>query len=76
MDWYYPVLSGALPFDEAARRIEHSWSKFVLDGVGVRCVSDRPWVTSAETAECVIALDALGMTARCRVASVVDRPSP
>jgi hypothetical protein len=64
MDWYYPVLSGALPFDEAARRIELSWTRFVLDGVGVRCVSDRPWVTSAETAECVIALDALGMTAR------------
>ena len=32
-----------------------------MDGLGVRCVSDRPWVTAAETAECVLALDALGM---------------
>ena len=29
-------------------------------GVGVRCVSDQPWVTAAETAECVMALDAVG----------------
>ena len=26
-----------------------------MDGLGVRCVSDRPWVTAAETCECVIA---------------------
>jgi hypothetical protein len=32
-----------------------------MDGLGVRCVSDRPWVTAAETAECVLALDAAGM---------------
>ena len=31
-----------------------------MDGLGVRCVSDRPWVTAAETAECVMALDAVG----------------
>ena len=26
-----------------------------MDGLGVRCVSDEPWVTAAETAECAIA---------------------
>jgi hypothetical protein len=32
-------------------------------GLGVRCVSDQPWVTGAETCELVIALDACGMRA-------------
>ncbi len=63
MDWYYPVLCGALTGDAALERIERGWESFVVDGVGVRCVSDRPWVTAAETAECVLALDAAGMTA-------------
>jgi hypothetical protein len=31
-----------------------------MDGRGVRCVSDRPWVTPAETAECAIAHLAVG----------------
>jgi hypothetical protein len=61
MDWYYPILSGAIPADRARQRIEHRWSEFVLDGVGVRCVSDHDWVTAAETAECVMALDAIGL---------------
>jgi hypothetical protein len=30
----------------------------------VRCVSDEPWVTGAETCELVMALDALGDSAR------------
>jgi hypothetical protein len=60
MDWYYPILSGAIPADRARQRIETRWSEFVLEGVGVRCVSDHHWVTAAETAECVMALDAIG----------------
>ena len=60
MDWYYPVLSGALGGAAGRDRLEAGWSRFVLDGVGVRCVSDQPWVTAAETAECVMALDAVG----------------
>ena len=35
-----------------------------MDGYGVRCVSTSDWVTAAETAECVLALDALGLTNR------------
>ena len=60
MDWYYPILSGALSGDAAHRRIDGSWSTFVMEGRGVRCVSTGEWVTAAETAECVLALDALG----------------
>ncbi len=64
MDWYYPILSGALSGDAARERIESRWPEFVLGGVGVRCVSDEPWVTAAETAECVMALDAIGLRDR------------
>ena len=64
MDWYYPILSGAVQGPEAEQRIEARWSEFVLDGVGVRCVSDQPWVTAAETAECAMALDAIGLRDR------------
>lgn len=66
MDWYYPVLSGALRGEEAMRRLQARWFEFVLDGVGVKCVSDQPWVTAAETAECVMALDATGMRPQAR----------
>ncbi|MHB1518953.1 MAG: prenyltransferase/squalene oxidase repeat-containing protein [Acidimicrobiales bacterium] len=61
MDWYYPVLSGALAGPAGERRIEACWDTFVLQGRGVRCVSTGDWVTAAETAECVLALDLLGL---------------
>ncbi|HUY23003.1 MAG TPA: hypothetical protein VMV22_11780 [Acidimicrobiales bacterium] len=60
MDWYYPVLSGALAGHAADERIDSWWDTFVMPGRGVRCVSTGPWVTAAETAECALALDALG----------------
>ena len=60
MDWYYPILSGALTGAAAHARMDASWPTFVMDGRGVRCVSTGEWVTAAETAECVLALDALG----------------
>jgi hypothetical protein len=60
MDWYYPVLSGALEGRPATARLEAGWSTYVMDGLGVRCVSTGDWVTAAETAECVLALDAVG----------------
>jgi hypothetical protein len=61
MDWYYPVLAGALAPPAARHRIETGWDRFVIDGRGVRCVASQDWVTAAETAECVLALDALGL---------------
>jgi len=61
MDWYYPMLSGALEGERGRARIKEHWDKFVMPGLGVRCVSTSDWVTAAETAECVMALDAVGM---------------
>ncbi len=60
MDWYYPILGGALRGRAAAARIKQRWNDFVVDGLGIRCVDDRPWVTGAETCELVLALDAIG----------------
>lgn len=60
MDWYYPVLCGAVTGLEAKRRIDKFWDKFTVPDWGVRCVSDRPWVTMAETAELVLTLAAIG----------------
>jgi MMP endo-(1,4)-3-O-methyl-alpha-D-mannosidase len=62
MDWYYPVLSGALSLEASNARIESRWDEFVVDGLGVRCVADRPWVTTGETCELVIALASMGRT--------------
>lgn len=60
MDWYYPVLSGALDDGSACARLAARWDELVIDGEGVRCVADRPWVTAAETAECAIASATVG----------------
>lgn len=64
MDWYYPILAGAVRGHQAHRRIAGRWTEFVVDGLGIRCVSDRPWVTGAETCELVLALDAVGDRSR------------
>lgn len=60
MYWFYPILSGALTGEAAVKRVEKYWKKYVVEGQGVRCVSDRPWITMAETSEFVIALAAMG----------------
>ena len=61
MDWYYPILGGVLRGHAAEARIASKWDTFVAPGRGVRCVSDQPWVTAAETCELVMALDAIGL---------------
>jgi len=66
MDWYYPVLCGALSGEVGRARLTERWSEFVMEDLGVRCVSDSAWVTAAETAECVMALDAVGMSDEAR----------
>jgi hypothetical protein len=60
MDWYYPILGGALRGPAAHERLAAGWNRFVQPGLGIRCVSDRPWVTGAETCELVLALCAIG----------------
>lgn len=62
MDWYYPILGGVLRGEAAHARVAAHWDTFVAEGRGVRCVSDQPWVTAAETCEFVMALDAIGAT--------------
>ena len=60
MDWYYPVLSGVVCGEAGRTRLAERRHVFVMDGLGVRCVADRPWVTAAETCECVMAHLAVG----------------
>ena len=31
-----------------------------MEGLGIRCVSDEPWVTASETAECALAYATIG----------------
>ena len=60
MDWYYPALCGVETGEAAKAQLADGWDTFVMDGLGVRCVSDEPWVTAAETAECSMAFTAIG----------------
>lgn len=64
MDWYYPVLGGALSGRAAWVRLAARWDEFVVPGLGIHCVDDHPWVTGAETCELAMALARLGDRAR------------
>ncbi|MBR7834376.1 prenyltransferase [Actinospica durhamensis] len=66
MDWYYPVLGTALRGEAGHARIDGDWDRFVVPGLGARCVADRPWVTGGETFELCIALWALGRAEQAR----------
>jgi hypothetical protein len=60
MDWYYPILGGI----NSKKRINALTTKikdsFWIQGLGIKCVSDEPWVTVAETSECSIAYKKIG----------------
>ena len=60
MDWYYPVLAGVITGDAGRQRLAERSAAFIMEGKGVRCVSDRPWVTAAETCECMMAMLSVG----------------
>ena len=66
MDWYYPVLGGAVRGEAAVELLAQRWDTFVEPGLGIRCVSTNPWVTGAETCELVLALEAIGDRERAR----------
>jgi hypothetical protein len=66
MDWYYPVLGGAVRGREGLDLLDPRWTDFVRPGYGVHCVDDNPWVTGAETCELAMVLDALDDHARAR----------
>jgi hypothetical protein len=59
MDWYYPVLGGAVRGAAGSELLAREWDRFVVPGLGIRCVDTNQWVTGAETCELVMALDAL-----------------
>jgi hypothetical protein len=64
MDWYYPVLAGAVRGPAATERLARHWDAFVVPGFGVRCVLPNPWVTGGESAELALALWAAGQPDR------------
>jgi hypothetical protein len=66
MDWYYPVLGGAVRGADGRAVIDARWDDFVVPGLGVRCVDANPWVTGAETCELALTLEALGERQRAR----------
>ena len=61
MDWYYPVLCGAVGGEAGRARLREGWRRFVTEGLGVRCIDDDPWYTGAETAECAMAHAVAGL---------------
>jgi hypothetical protein len=64
MDWYYPVLGGAVRGDAGRALLADRWEDFVVPGLGARCVDTNPWVTGAETCELALALDTVGEPAQ------------
>ena len=64
MDWYYPVLSGVVGGARGRDHLESRYATFAPEDKGIRCVSDRPWITTAETCECAMAYLAVGMRDR------------
>jgi hypothetical protein len=60
MDWYYPVLTGAIAGEAAKARLAEGWPTFAMEGLGIRCVFDEPWVTASETAEASLSFAAIG----------------
>jgi len=63
MDWYYPVLTGVLRGESGINHLKGKSEIFEIESKGIRCVSDRPWVTTAETCECAMAYQGVGDTA-------------
>ena len=56
MDSYYPIISGVLLDYEKEKYIKKIFKDFYVEGIGVKCVVDEPWVTVAETSEFIISL--------------------
>ena len=69
--------TGALTGEAAKARLAEGWDTFAMEGKGIRCVSDEPWVTASETAECALAYAAIGDRATATDLLRVDpRPPP
>ena len=55
-DWYYPIISGVLSDSEKDKYIKKIYKDFYIEGIGVKCVVEEPWVTVAETSEFIVSL--------------------
>jgi hypothetical protein len=69
MDWYYPVLGGALRGEHGRRRMmDPFWTeRFHVPALGSRCVADdRKWFTTAESSELVMSYELVGLSRRAR----------
>tara|TARA_B100001027_G_scaffold22299_1_gene13141 strand:+ start:3385 stop:4428 length:1044 start_codon:yes stop_codon:yes gene_type:complete len=60
MDSYYPILGGINAKKMASSLMRNIKTTFWIKGLGIKCVSDEPWVTVAETSECSIAFKKMG----------------
>ena len=60
MDWYYPILGGINSKQQITSLKENIKDSCWIKGLGIKCVSDEPWVTVAETSECSIAYKKIG----------------
>ena len=58
MDSYYPILCNCGTQEDAAKLLK----KFYVNGLGIKCVEEEPWVTFAESSECIMALHKIGLT--------------
>ena len=60
MDSYYPILGGICSKKTVSSLISGVKKSFWVQGLGIKCVADEPWVTVAETSECSIAFKKIG----------------
>ena len=60
MDSYYPILGGINSKQRITSLTKSIKDSFWVKGLGIKCVSDEPWVTVAETCECSIAYKKIG----------------
>lgn len=51
MDFYYPFLAG---IKNNKKEFLYLLDNYFVKGLGVKCVAEEPWVTIAESSECVI----------------------
>jgi hypothetical protein len=51
MDFYYPFLAG---IKNNRKEFLDLLDNYYVKGLGVKCVAEEPWVTIAESSECVI----------------------
>ena len=60
MDSYYPIIGGISSKNIISSLMSNIKTSFWIKGLGIKCVSDEPWITVAETSECSIAFKKMG----------------